>query len=98
MSRRLNAPTEERSSLAQDVEFLRFLTERLADAKRDSDRCQNDIDTWMEQIESKRREQSEHMRIIDACQAGIGINDRSLRPAPQILEHEMEKANDPTVA
>lgn len=97
MNRRINASTEDRPALQQDVEFIRFLTERLADAQRDADRCQSDIDTWMAQIDSKRREQAEHLKIAEACTAGIGINDRSLRPAPQILEHEMEKANDPIV-
>ncbi len=86
-TRSLTTPGEDRSSLAQDVEFLRFLAERKADEQRNADRCQADIDTLMAQVDSKRREQSEHLNIVEACEAGLGINDRAARPAPQLTPH-----------
>ena len=84
MSRRLNPPDEDRPVLSQDMEFLRFLSERQADAQRDADRCQHDIDTWMAQIDAKRTEQTEHLRIVEACTAGLAINNRAQRPAPEL--------------
>lgn len=89
-SRSINQPSESRTALAQDVEFVRFLNERLADSQRDADRCQSDIETLMAQVEAKRREQGEHLNIADACRAGIQIADRSLRPAPQLTPRSAE--------
>jgi hypothetical protein len=80
-------PNDDRSTLAHDVEFLRFLSERLADSQREADRCQHDIDTLMAQVDSKRREQAEHLNIVDACTAGLKIADRSTRPAPVLAPH-----------
>ena len=90
-TRRLNPPNDDRPVLSQDVEFLRFLSERQADAQRDADRCQHDIETWLAQIDSKRAEQSEHLRIVEACTAGIGITTRANRPAPEITTSRLEE-------
>lgn len=83
-----------RESLQQDVEFLRFLAERQADAQRDADRCQTEVDTWMEMIDSKRREQAENLRIVEACVAGLAINNRINRPAPQLTPKPEEPVID----
>ncbi len=90
MNRRLNPPGEERSNLANDVEFLRFLEQRKADAQRESDRLQSEIETHLEQVSAKQREQGEYLTIVDACTAGLGVADRSNRPAPTLSPHIAE--------
>ncbi len=47
----------------------------------------------MEQIESKRREQTEHLNIVQACDGGLTINDRTNRPAPQLTPRTVEDLN-----
>lgn len=88
MNRRLNPPGEERSNLANDVEFLRFLEQRKADAQRECDRLQSEIETHLEQVTAKRQEQGEYMTIVEACAAGLGVTDRSNRPAPTLTQRE----------
>lgn len=79
---RLNPPGEERSNLANDVEFLRFLEQRRADAQREADRLDAECETHLEQVAAKRREQGEYLTIVEACVAGLGVSNRASRPAP----------------
>lgn len=85
MTRRINAPSEERSNLSMDVEFYRFLGERKADSQRDADRLQGEIETLLCQVDSKRREQDEHLNIVQACADGLA---RQTRPAPTLTPRE----------
>lgn len=80
--------SDERSTLAHDAEFLRFLGERLADEQREADRLQSEIDGLMAQVDSKHREQSERLNIVDACRAGIELTGNANRHAPQITTRD----------
>ncbi len=93
MTRRMLNDTS-REALAQDVEFNRFLQERSADAQRDADRLQSEIETLMMQLDSKRREQGEHLNIVEACQGGLS---RTTRPAPKLVPKDdpLHIANPP---
>ncbi len=82
--------SDDRSLLRHDVEFQRFLTERQADEQREADRLQHEIDTLLEQVDCKRREQAERLNVIDACMAGLGINDKTNRPAPTLTQRPPE--------
>lgn len=77
-------PPDTRPSVPQDLAFQRFLTERRADAQRDADRLQSEIDQLLEQVDSKRREQAEHLNILDACEGGMTVHAKANRPAPTI--------------
>lgn len=81
MSNRRQLDSTTRENLAQDQEFLRFLQERKADAQRDADRLQSEIETLMCQVDSKRREQAEHLNIVMACDGGLA---KQTRPAPSL--------------
>lgn len=94
--RSLTNQGDDRSTLAHDVEFLRFLQERLADSQREADRCQHEVDTLMAQVDGKRREQAEHLNIVDVCTAGLKIADKSTRPASVLAPHvESTTENQP---
>lgn len=84
MTRHLPTDDTARPSLAQDTVFIKFLAERRADAQRDAERLQGEIDLLTAQIEGKRDEQTEHMRIVAACTAGLEVANRENRPAPEL--------------
>lgn len=85
-----NQPTADSraSLLRQDIEFMRYMTERRADAEREADRCQHEIDTMMASIEAKRLEQDEYLRIVDACSAAGAVIEG--RPAPKLTGKKEE--------
>lgn len=80
-----------RESLAMDAEFNKFLFERRADEQRDVDRLDSEIDTLQCQIDSKRREQTEHLNIIEVCNGGLAKQNR---PAPQLTPKPEESVID----
>lgn len=80
-------PSDTRPSVPQDQAFQRVLTERRADAQRDADRLQSEIDALLEQVDSKRREQAEHLNVVDACDRGLDVRARASRPTPQLAPH-----------
>lgn len=83
-----NQITDERSALAMDREFIRFMTERQADEQREADRLQHEIETLLAQADAKRQEQTERLNIVAACAAGIAINDKASRPAPVLAARD----------
>ena len=92
MTRRLPTDDTARPSLAQDTVFIKFLAERRADAQRDAERLQGEIDLLTAQIEGKRDEQTEHMRIVDMCDAGLDVTRRENRPAPELAPRQTDPA------
>lgn len=84
---KLNAPSDNRTNLAQDQEFYRFLQRRRADCQNEADRLQSEIETLMAQVDAKRQEQSEYLNIVLACDGGLGLVDKTNRPAPTFSPH-----------
>lgn len=91
-TRRLPHDDTTRSSLTQDTVFVKFLAERLADARRDAERLQGEIDLLFAQIEGKRAEQAEYLRIVEMCDAGLDVTRRENRPAPELAPRQTDPA------